>query len=242
MGATIERAEARRLKKEEYEPLVNELNLLYHEGFARDHLTFEKPIETWLPKDHIIELIRRAKICKQQNQFRRFLLDEWDDLHRHQFVVPSNSPHERWKFLQDPELYMASLSSAIREANELKEKWPSRRAAINSLPFDIPTSDFPSLKRLSDADFQMEIERRTTTYRREVQLQMAKRLVDQGFLPALNLYSPHYGYENVSDLEQMVQKRMAVRERFMERIAAAEPEPEEGSALVGVLRSKSENV
>lgn len=238
MGAANERAEARRLKKEEYEPLVNELNLLYQEGFARDHLTFKEPIEKWLPKDHIIELIRRAKICKQQNQSRKLLLAEWDDLQRRNFIeYPSISPHERLKFLQDPESYMTSLSSNIGKAKELKEKWPRRRATIDSLPFDIPKSELPRLKRSSDAEFQMEIEERTNEHRREVQLQMAKRLVDQGFLPALDLYLPYYGYEKVSDLEQTVQKRMAVRERFMERIAAAEP-----SALVGVVPSRSENV
>ncbi len=68
-------------------------------------------------------------------------------------------------------------------------------------------------------------QRQRDKHSRQVHLDMAKKLVDQGFLPAIDLCLSYYGYETIADLEQVVQERMKLRERYLQRMAAQFPGP-----------------
>lgn len=234
MGATLARYEAKQAKRREYEPFVRELNQLVWGQFSTFAVTFDKPVEEWHTLETIQERLRRARLCKQLRDRRAHLLDQIYRLCLAGFSDLSSYHDEIYeKFLDDPEGRIMKIESTFRDAEVLKQAWLGRKATINQLPFSISNSDFSPLKRMTDAEFQLEIQKRLGAHRRQVHLDMAKRLVEQGFLPALDMCMPFMGYENVDGLEDMVQKRMQCRERYLERLSSQllEPEPEEGSEI-----------
>lgn len=234
MGATLARREEKQAKRSAYEPFIDELKQLAEQGHAAGFYTLDGPVEAWHSLEVIQERLRRARLCKELEPRRDAISQKLGRLHLAGFADYHYYDKEQQNsYWSDPEGYMAFREVELKRAKALEKAWPARQQIVQSLPFKT-LCDLGAFKRLTDAEFQLDIENRNKAHSHQVHLNMAKALVEQGFLPPLDMCLPFMGYENVSDLEDMVQKRMIVRERYLESICSkfVEPEPlEEGSLL-----------
>lgn len=245
MGATHARYEAKKAKRREYEPFVNELNKLSRECRSYEAWKFDGPIEKWQSLDHIKERLRRARIAKVLLPTLHRLRADLQDLDKQGFTDEYwHSDPDNYAYFQDPDGYMAIIKAKLRKAEAKKTAWTARNQVLKSLPLT-HQRESDHYRRLTDAEFDAEVRQLVETQRRQVHLKgsfdpavkgvnllnMAKSMVEQGFMPVLDMNSPYLGYENVPDLEEVVQKRMKFRERYIDRIGSqfVDPEPEEGS-------------